>query len=644
MAECSGCGGQADHEWCDVCKIMLPVIMGHSHIRIQNGPEVDSLREALGNPEPKPVQIWTRMAKSSSAGMLDPYATEWARSGVLEVDESQWICSPPPPWAPSDAEIAVFDSRGRDCDDEAVVRRASRGGLLPDGSYLSWSGKGFFLDGMPIRLPYRGLARMLRTRSRHQGVNWKLLLRAVDLALTKVSGSARNPTPVHRGANPISHPTYLLLTSRDEPFFELMHRAAHSRMLTAPPSFYRDTEWMRRWEEEVADDIESDEFAELSHRVPVSLICRKGRLQLRVRRPTGWRRISLGHDPEVWARIVTWALSPPTHRDFRALLALQQHLFSDSDLLLIEERDRRGVEFLRQIVDDSEKVRAMPEVGGFHVAGTSGLEYTVSPGRGPHGSRFLVTPMQHRDPNEVPPRWRHHLRQMNRQICIVETPEMMRMVLGDAIGAIIMTLIDDMSSRSRIDSLAIHIRHQARVGRTGEGVLDPEEERLRRDDMEARHLGNVMRNNVAAERVRRCSESFPRLWSVLLRLPLGERLTFTAMRGGGVPNIRFDGCGTTFATESMDDRRAVYRMLEAAGWVRDTVEEGIRGVQRMYIRTGTGRRDLGEDVRELCQFLEQRLLIRNNRIRLLPEPLWHHFERRNPGTADLLPGTAGLIR
>ena len=88
----------------------------------------------------------------------------------------------------------------------------------------------------------------------------------------------------------------------------------------------------------------------------------------------------------------------------------------------------------------------------------------------------------------------------------------------------------------------------------------------------------------------------------------------------------------------MEDRQVLYRMLQASGWIRDKVEEGVRGSLRIYIRTGTGEADLGNDVEEIAGMLEHRLVV-NGRIRVIAAPLWSMFERVNPGTAALLPGS-----
>jgi DNA-binding PadR family transcriptional regulator len=97
----------------------------------------------------------------------------------------------------------------------------------------------------------------------------------------------------------------------------------------------------------------------------------------------------------------------------------------------------------------------------------------------------------------------------------------------------------------------------------------------------------------------------------------------------------------------MSDRNVVYMMLAASGWIRDTDEEAVRGTRRIYIRTGLGQRDLGERVQRFCEPLEERLELRQGDaepIRLVEEPVYLSFERRNPGIADLLPDTDGPIR
>ena len=653
MSNCRGCGLEQTSGLCKSCKIVVPVLAGKLGIRIDDGPEVDGLRTLLGDPEPKPSQVWRGMSRASSSGIHDNREIWWAWSNPQQIDERQWICQPPPPWDPTEAEIDVFDSESTvDClSGRSAVRRASRGGLLPDGSYLSWRARNeFSIDGMPIKLPYRGLAEILRKHKGSDNYDWKRLLISIDIALRKaeIQGLFHDGLPLARGnAALITHPAYQALGPAANPY---QRRTRRSRELT---NFYRDflreTTWMRRWELEVAEEISNPGFQEFCSNVPSSLWISRGRLQLRVRRPSGWRRIFVPNDPDLWAWLVTWALSPPNHSSYRSLLALQQHLFADDPLSDVGKEDARGLEFLRQIVNGNRRVTANPELSLFRVRGTSGLPYLVTPGDGPHGTRFSVRPADQVDQDRITNnRFRHHLARMRNGLCIVETPEMRRLVIGDAIGGIIMALLDDLSSRRNIDTLDNYLQmNYDRRGR-GDNANAPLNElqqfmRLARDQ---RYHRGELENNDVEERTRRCTESFPRLWSALLRMPLGSRATFTAMRHGREPNITFDDCETAFATRGWGDRTVVYMMLQASGWQRDPEEERLRGTGRSYFRAGLGRRELGTEVVAFTGILEDRLVMVDGeeQIRLIDGPLWNHFERYNPGVADLLPDTDGHIR
>ena len=137
-----------------------------------------------------------------------------------------------------------------------------------------------------------------------------------------------------------------------------------------------------------------------------------------------------------------------------------------------------------------------------------------------------------------------------------------RLVLGDALGPVTLTP-DDLQSQRHINTLSSHIR---------ENLKQPTDPEIRQHQR-AVELRQMLRTNRIEIERNRVTESFPRLFSVLLRLPLGSRVTFTAMNRDQTPNISFDECETTFTTRNLNERRVVYRMLEASGWSRDGFEE-----------------------------------------------------------------------
>jgi superfamily II RNA helicase len=61
-----------------------------------------------------------------------------------------------------------------------------------------------------------------------------------------------------------------------------------------------------------------------------------------------------------------------------------------------------------------------------------------------------------------------------KDLCIVEEPHLRKLVIGDAIGSIVMALLNDQKSRKNIDTLDMHL------SRFEKGNLNGREERQRR--------------------------------------------------------------------------------------------------------------------------------------------------------------------
>ena len=611
--------------WCDYCKIMVPCITGQRHDQISTKADIASTRRFLGNPGTRPSQIWNRIRDSEG---MEAY---WCSDGYSTRQE--WITDGPPEWILLEEDLEYLSNPGGSRPPLEQRRRLQIGGVLPDGSHLSWASGAFYLDGVRIAVPFRGLNKILNSKVDLSGIEWKKLLFSISLSLKRFNGFEAGPLTEKSS---LIHPVHLMLfgsMASGSPWAAMMNRRS-GRIHDIPKDAVRDTEWMRRWDTWIE---ENRELARPSERdsvtVPHSLfISKAGRLQLRVRRDHGWRKLEVGSHPMTWAKVVTWALSPPDHPQRQLLTCIQQCVFADPESPMIGSDEKRGIELLRNVIESSENAEIVPKLKSIRVTGTSGLSYFVTPGSGGHGTRFSVWPKS--SYTDSPTSRRQDLdtvlgRGVAPPICIVEKPELKRLVVGDAIASVVMALLDDMSSKRSIDTLGKHISRR----------LSEDEERLNPEIAQmnqARWYRRRLENNRVAGRVRRYTEAFPQLWGALLRLPLGERMTFRAMRGGE-PNITFDGCQTQFRTRNMVERRVVYRMLEDSGWVRDRIEEDVRGEQRMYMRTGTGERELGEAVREIAQLLEPQLLV-DDRIRLIQRQLWTYFERENPGPGALLPG------
>ena len=619
-------------DFCDYCRIMVPCITGHEADQISSSERIEETRALMGHPNTAPRQIWNRIRD------FGPKAVRHWFPDNSNGDERWAISERPPEWELMEEDVRVLSKRKGESGTLEQLRRLQRGGTLPDGSYLSWIEGEFYLDGIRVQVPYLGLSKILKQKGT-EGINWKALLLSISVAVTRYTENHYGRPPDRFSA---THPAHLLLFEPrpNSPWAHMMRRRRGHRkgVVNIPVEEVEGTKWMRLWREWLAKNSNmATHSAADKLSVPVSLfISDGGRLQLRVRRDHGWRKLEVGSHPETWSKIVTWALSPPGH-DYRDMFqCIQQSLFASPDSPVIREDERRGISLLRSVVHSNDRAKVDVSLKSFRIVGESGLRYLVRPGSGAHGTRFTVWGFRNQGPDAN--RWDHEALQMLRgrhnepPICIVETPELRRLVIGDAVASVVMALLDDINSSKSVNTLRNHISNQrARDAQ----IENPDIAHMN----EARWFENRLRINRVADRVRRYTESFPTLWGVLLRVPLGERITFRSIRDAGPrPNISFDDCDTEFTTRNMVERRAIYEMLGESGWTRDREEEAIRDVQRIYIRTGTGDRELGNSVREISQILEPELRI-NGRVQMVQRQLWTYFERVNPGPSALLPGS-----
>ena len=629
MTECRGCGsGSGQLGWCRICRLVIPQITGNSPRMIEHPRSVEEVSRSMGEPESKPYSVWSAIRKYKTDDI------DWIWSNQINSQTAR-LGGDPPAWEIDDEDIELIESRAISTAEGDRLRRLHRGGLLPDGSHLSWADGRFFLDGISLDLPYRGLSKILRRRRGLDGINWRLLLLSVSLANKRFRTARHNEGT--GGSEETIHPVILIdeVDSSLDLRHPHLHPLYHFRRGRYPPGhptsyarrWFEDTSWMREWNNlspEAERMLREDT-------IPTALHIKKGRLQLRVRRSSRkWRKLELESHPEVWAKLVTWALSPIHSKSQSRLRCIQQGLFVDDDTRVISKEDMNGIKMLSGIVNESPNVELNNgRKGGFHVTGSSGAAYLVVPGVGGHNTRFTVRGLgRSRQDGDVagdPLRW---MRRDRPPLCVVETPELRRLVIGDALSAIILALLDDLKSQQHIDTLRGYIREVQPRRREDREVVE---------HRQAEDLRFRLRNNRAYFRTRRYTEVFPRLWGVLLRLPLGERMTFTAMRRDE-PNITFDGCGAEISTRSRLERDVIYGMLEASGWQRDRHEEVARGQQRIYIRTGTGAQNLANQVEGFAGMLEPVLTV-NDRVRMVPGPAWTYFERNNPGICALLPGT-----
>jgi hypothetical protein len=109
------------------------------------------------------------------------------------------------------------------------------------------------------------------------------------------------------------------------------------------------------------------------------------------------------------------------------------------------------------------------------VQGTSGEYYKITPGKEAHNTRFRVTTIGGALSSRG--RFRHRRRI---PLCIVEEPALRKLVIGDAIGSIVLALLNDLDSQKQIYTLSAYLRRldEERTPGENEQALENARDRL----------------------------------------------------------------------------------------------------------------------------------------------------------------------
>ena len=464
MNNCIGCNHETEQNWCDYCQLLAPHILEISLESLGLGEsDSENLCAKIGSPSPSIPHVWKALANSQKPGI------DWLSIGKNK-DHSiqQWIVEPPRAWTikPSQIEELESESGIRNSD---TLRDMHRGGILPNGTYVSFVEDVFYLDGNKINLPYRDIEKMIRMPGADK-VNWDKLLLSLHLATANCQPRERNPSQVLTPKKMISHPIAYSNIHKNARMrnAEWTDYLGHGYWRTDPyeeiATFFNKNKWVfskTPWMKSWLGPERKGSIQAASKIVPMSLLIRRGRLKILVRRSQQWRTIRVPNDPEIWALLINWSLIRPGHPDRINLNMFQQQLFVDPDIKLMKEKDINGINFLREIVNNNDRAMIMlgssksgnQKENSIKVQGTSGEYYKISPGKEAHRTRFRVSTigsaLSFRSPNQ---------NRRTTQLCIVEAPALRKLVIGDAIGSIVLALLNDLDSQKQIYTLSAHLR------------------------------------------------------------------------------------------------------------------------------------------------------------------------------------------
>ena len=535
MNECSGCGEQIEsiNPWCDICSLLVPEIIGYKLEKIPDGKEANRLREVLGNPSRNIKDVWNSLKRISLDDSSWALKKDMNSSQRRDFEFNTMNADSPEMFSKDDEEIFT---KGPDNKYKKEKRndliRLQKGIILPDGSHLSWISGEFFLDGENIDLPYKDLREMLDKNPVDDEYNWKVLLFSISLASENIAPK-KNPTNLQHAyqiaafygenksdKNIINHPIKNLKKGqknriygfiKDQVEGELQEKNDYPFINYMGENPLKTQIWVDNWNRVIENpswDMESRLIKK--YNTTISLMIHKGRLMLRVRRNDTWRKIRVPRDLKIWAILINWSMGTPGTRNRMKMECFQYHMFCNPEKKIISKTEINGINFLKGILDISKgKASCGKNNKSFQIRGDSGMSYRVIPGRGPHGSRFRVMVKVNRPKLREEIQQRHHDgRRQNlkdhipdeKELCIVEEPTLRKLVIGDAIGSIIMALLNDNKSRKDINTLDKYITKFERMelarveGREyNEEIRDPLE-RIEYEDEIRHHIRRIEQN------------------------------------------------------------------------------------------------------------------------------------------------------
>ena len=580
MNECIICQESIETDyisWCEMCARFASLLVGSGFEARPNFVERREINELLENDR-------GRTSKRRWRTILETFQsneTDWAFNAdeVVGADESDpWYVSKEQRIAQLDKLQPILCGRSNDID---ISPYCQRGIPLSNGSTLSMIDDVWAIDGhvLPGGAPYNHIMRALTGNGNEQnkmaGCDWvKLLTTLIMVSNNSVLDRRRRGNnrrvgrlarhvmrrrygrraPVFAGANlflnwanrwagPIGD------TPNNEQRIDFEDRNledyfGHTNLLKHLNAVeFQGLPWVTRWREVIED---GNQIALMHEWAGPSLRINKGRVQLRTIRDGKWIWSQLPPWPRLWALLSNWALSPTTSKEHQRLRAIQWCWHDVASELMPDEPERRALALLRQICDECDQL-TIPQDGKvrIYIEGTSGLFYEIGPGPGAHDARFTVkgaTSIENLEKKGSEP------------LCIHEDGNFKDLPVGDVIASVVLTLIDDLTSSTKLEPLSTFIRqntnpqHTADVNRPHPHWLEFQRERFYR-----RRVNNA----------RRWLDTFPAIYRVLVNLPVGSILRIPLV----VPNPAvIDNTEVMWIIQDQDEEALVISLARLAGF------------------------------------------------------------------------------
>ena len=215
-----------------------------------------------------------------------------------------------------------------------------------------------------------------------------------------------------------------------------------------PPGLFHtyDTPWMRAWQ-----DLQPENQRQETQKWALDL--GKKRLRFRVRTQSGpLRLIHVPTEPSAWALLCSLTLSPLNSEAGKLLLGLQHNWSVPySQPSQPSEPLMKSMRFCHEIMNGLD-AKVHLESARALVFGRLGHLYEISVQHGQHGAPYTIQHITDVHPNQM------------HSICIHSGQFSKTVPLGDTMGGVLLSMVNDVVAAREIDSLEELLLHQAPFG------------------------------------------------------------------------------------------------------------------------------------------------------------------------------------
>lgn len=165
-------------------------------------------------------------------------------------------------------------------------------------------------------------------------------------------------------------------------------------------------------------------------------------LRLIVRTKSNGTRLAIIPDkPAIWASLIALSFSPASSLNGHLLYAIQYNWTNQKDILThIDSPLRRSIQLLNEVISGSSS-EVYIEHDTILVIGRLGHFYEVKVGEGAHGAPYIIRHIKSLNPRK------------SQLICIHSGRFHSNLPLGDIIASVVLSLIDDVTTSRKVESL-----------------------------------------------------------------------------------------------------------------------------------------------------------------------------------------------